>query len=446
MATGFMQRFKGKIAAIEIQLASGGLFFESSADSITAGTTQTQAGATVLTNEVNRIATNATVGNGVKLPPSVAGLTIIVVNATTKAMQVYGAGSDTINGAAATSGVSQMANSVVLYCCATAGVWQTEGLGTGFSGSVQTVSFIDALTAAASAAPTFTNSSAVIAMTNTFAAGQPVVFTVTGGTLPTNFSPNTVYYVIPTGLSGTQFEVSATVGGTAISAGSAGSGTPACWTATLASQTIDRFTTVSAAGAACVLPVSVAGLNITVVNAGANILNVYPQNGDSLNAVAGGFFPIPVGGVVEFFTTAPTTWHTLATPAPAAVSYSAATNTSGFTATGAQISGGTAKTILNLTGTLGAGAALTLPTVANLVAAMQAAGLNPSPGQTWELEVQNNSSAAFAWTLTTNTGWTLNGTLETITQTTKRSFLITLTSLTAATSQSLGAFTILAAP
>lgn len=73
--------------------------------------------------------------------------------------------------------------------------------------------------------PTFTNGSAVINQTaHGYVANQPVFFTTTG-TLPTNFSPQTVYYVIATGLTANAFEVSATVGGSAISAGSAGSGT-----------------------------------------------------------------------------------------------------------------------------------------------------------------------------------------------------------------------------
>lgn len=71
---------------------------------------------------------------------------------------------------------------------------------------------------------TFTNSSAVIGATNTFVVGQAVVFTTTGG-LPTNFTAGTVYYVISTGLSSSQFEVASTIGGSAITAGSAGTGT-----------------------------------------------------------------------------------------------------------------------------------------------------------------------------------------------------------------------------
>lgn len=71
---------------------------------------------------------------------------------------------------------------------------------------------------------TFTNGSASIGMTNNFAAGDMVTLSTTSA-LPTNFAVNTTYYVISTGLSGTTFQLSATAGGSAISAGSAGSGT-----------------------------------------------------------------------------------------------------------------------------------------------------------------------------------------------------------------------------
>jgi hypothetical protein len=78
----------------------------------------------------------------------------------------------------------------------------------------------------ADVAATFTNGSAVIAGTNTWNAGQPVqLFVPPGSTLPANFAVGTPYYVIATGLSGTQFELSATVGGSAITAGSAQTGT-----------------------------------------------------------------------------------------------------------------------------------------------------------------------------------------------------------------------------
>lgn len=71
---------------------------------------------------------------------------------------------------------------------------------------------------------TFANGSPIITFSNSLKAGESVQFTSTG-TLPTNFALSTTYWVVATGLSTSQFEVSASPGGTAITAGSAGSGT-----------------------------------------------------------------------------------------------------------------------------------------------------------------------------------------------------------------------------
>ncbi len=111
--------------------------------------------------------------------------------------------------------------------------------------------------------------------------------------------------------------------------------------------------------------------------------------------------------------------------------------------TGANITGGSVRTTLNLTAALGAGAAADLPTVAALVTAMEAAGITPQIGSTYELEVMNTSSGNFAWTVTTATGWTLTGTM-TIAQNTLRRFYVSFQSLTAATMQSLGEYAITA--
>lgn len=73
--------------------------------------------------------------------------------------------------------------------------------------------------------PTFSNGSQDITLAaHGYSAGQEVVFT-TSSTLPTNFAINTTYFIIATGLTTNTFRVSATVGGTAITAGSAGAGT-----------------------------------------------------------------------------------------------------------------------------------------------------------------------------------------------------------------------------
>lgn len=56
-------------------------------------------------------------------------------------------------------------------------------------------------------------------------AGSPVVFTGTGGTLPTGLTSGTVYYVVAAGLTPTTFSVAATPGGAAIATTAAGSAT-----------------------------------------------------------------------------------------------------------------------------------------------------------------------------------------------------------------------------
>lgn len=115
--------------------------------------------------------------------------------------------------------------------------------------------------------------------------------------------------------------------------------------------------------------------------------------------------------------------------------YNAASNTTGFTATQSQIMGAE-TTVLNLTGTLGAGAALTLPT-----AAVMQATMTPQQavvGSTTTLRVINSSGGAFSWTVTTATGWTLNGTM-TVAQNTWRDFIVTITAVGATPTMTLQA-------
>ena len=147
---GVMQIFQGAIAAslgTFKKLVLSGLFYESFTDSITAHAGGGQALAAVLVAEINRITVVATPGDSVKLPASAAGLTIVLINHGANPMQVFGAGTDTIDDVATAVGVSQMQGSVTIYTCTTAGAWYSNGIGTGYSGSFPTVSFVNALTA-----------------------------------------------------------------------------------------------------------------------------------------------------------------------------------------------------------------------------------------------------------------------------------------------------------
>lgn len=70
--------------------------------------------------------------------------------------------------------------------------------------------------------------------------GARVMFTGTGGTLPTGLTAGTAYYVVAAGLTPTKFSVAATPGGTAIATTAAGTATAIIATATPAGET-DMF-------------------------------------------------------------------------------------------------------------------------------------------------------------------------------------------------------------
>jgi len=120
----------------------------------------------------------------------------------------------------------------------------------------------------------FTNGSAVITATNNFAAGEPVQF-LTTGTLPTNFTTQTNYYVIITGLSTSQFEVATSPGGSAVSAGSAGSGT----------QTVNSPTTCGTLCGASAWGIVLKVTDTTHITVGANNFAHASPNASNVNFV-----------------------------------------------------------------------------------------------------------------------------------------------------------------
>ena len=128
--------------------AAPGLMLESSTDNITAFAGGGQAGATPITTQTARITTVATANDSVLLPPSAAGLEVLLINKAVNPMQVFGAGTDTIDDIATATGVSQMGGSLVIYTSAGSNKWYSEGLATGFGGpGLQTLSSQDTLTA-----------------------------------------------------------------------------------------------------------------------------------------------------------------------------------------------------------------------------------------------------------------------------------------------------------
>lgn len=217
------------------QITLTGLLLESALDNIVAFAGGGAGSATPLTMETNRVSTVATQGDSVKLMASAPGLTIFVINHGASSMNVFAAGTDTIDDLS--TGVPQMINSEVIYTCVTAGKWYSNGLGTGYAGALPTVSFQNGIAAFA-----------------------------TGGQ----------------------------AGGTPLSA---------C---------LNRVTTVTTLGDSVRLMPAVGGLQITVSNAGAAGLNVFPNTGDAINGTAiNTAFAVPAGKTVTFGSMVAGQWHAI---------------------------------------------------------------------------------------------------------------------------------------
>lgn len=82
-----------------------------------------QANATPLFHGVNEVNTVATAADSVLLPAAVPGKIVVARNATATSMQVFGRGTDTINAAAAATGIAVAANKSILFFCTQTGIW-----------------------------------------------------------------------------------------------------------------------------------------------------------------------------------------------------------------------------------------------------------------------------------------------------------------------------------
>ena len=153
-----------------VPFVPGDYLLESSGDNLTATAGGGSATALQLVTQTSRITTVATAGDSVKLPASAPGLELLVINHSLNPMQVFGSGTDQIDDTASTTGVSQMANSFVLYSCATAGNWYTEGLASGFVRglAMQTVTYA---TVASNTTVTQAAGTPIVAMLNNMTAG-----------------------------------------------------------------------------------------------------------------------------------------------------------------------------------------------------------------------------------------------------------------------------------
>jgi hypothetical protein len=112
----------GSITDSGMSIANG-LLEQTAVSGLTAHSGGGQAGALALTNGVNNITVVAAAGDSVRLPASAPGMEITVTNSGANSMQVYGAGTDTINGIATATGVAQLPGVTTVYTSAVAGNW-----------------------------------------------------------------------------------------------------------------------------------------------------------------------------------------------------------------------------------------------------------------------------------------------------------------------------------
>jgi hypothetical protein len=113
----------------------GRFWTESSNDNMTAKAGGALLGATLIDSLYCRFSTVTSPGDSAVLPPTGQGgaLSICVINDAANAMTVYAQGSDTINGQAGATGVTQMGKSIVFYQSTKSGVWIAQGLGSGYA-------------------------------------------------------------------------------------------------------------------------------------------------------------------------------------------------------------------------------------------------------------------------------------------------------------------------
>lgn len=124
---GFVGNLTGNVTG-NVSSTSG--LSQSSFANITAGTTQTQAGATAITTSIVRV-TTANASDGVILPAlstALIGTTIRIINASVNAGVVYCPGAtstNTINGTAGATGVAYAASKMLTCVAVSATAWVT---------------------------------------------------------------------------------------------------------------------------------------------------------------------------------------------------------------------------------------------------------------------------------------------------------------------------------
>jgi hypothetical protein len=269
----------------------------STTNSITAAGA-TQATATVLTTSFN-VVTTVAASTGVALPSATAGLIVTVVNRGANTLNVYPANGSgaSIDGAAANAAVTLVANAVATYQAVSATQWYTVDI---------------PVTAGAGITVTYNNGNVSIASSGvTSITGTANQITASASTGSVTLSTPATFIAPGTIQDTTGMKYSTTNSITAAGATQA--------TATVLTTSYNVVTTV-AASTGVALPAASAGLIVTVVNRGANTLNVYPANGSGASidgAAANAAVTLVSNAVATYQAVTTTQWYTVDIPVTA---------------------------------------------------------------------------------------------------------------------------------
>lgn len=170
--------------ATELNLALGEGDSGAIVTGITAGTTQTQAGATLLTGRYNNVTTVGTAGDGVRLPTAAAGLKVTIRNSGANTLKAWPFLADSINALAVNLSVDIPALSETTFTAIDDTVWYSEPTAlylsspTTLTGGLQ----IKAAASAGNTTTLITNASQAAARTYTIPdAGANASFVMTAG-------------------------------------------------------------------------------------------------------------------------------------------------------------------------------------------------------------------------------------------------------------------------
>lgn len=105
----------------------GGVAIPDVTNGITATASGTQVTSLILSTKWNRITTVASGNDSVRLPPAIAALTIVVVNAAaSNSAKIWPSPGDAINALGADAALTLAANKLIEFRCLNDGQWHTN--------------------------------------------------------------------------------------------------------------------------------------------------------------------------------------------------------------------------------------------------------------------------------------------------------------------------------